>query len=263
MIRKYALILVVVLSGTGMAHAGLFSDDEAHKKIIDLQQQVKTLETRLATLEGVVQNQGLVELLSQVETLKGDMAKMRGQLEVQTHDLESVQKRQKDFYVDLDTRLRHLESAGPASPVTGVAGSAAGKTGAANPAVAADPAAEAKTYEAAWSLFKAGNYQGAITGFLGFLKSYPNSNLASSAQYWIGNSYFALGDFKSAIAAQQKLIKLYPDSQKVPDAMLNLASCHQGLGDNGAARKTLEDLVAKFPLSSAADLAQKRLGNLR
>lgn len=270
--RKYALLLVVLLNGAGIAHAGLFTDDEAHQKIGTLQQQVRTLEERLVKLESLVQSQGMVDLLSQLDALKGDVAKLRGQVEVQTHEIEGTQKRQKDFYVDLDTRVRRLESAEPeatpsatASPVSG----AAPKKGAASATTpplqnhVADPALENRAYESALGLFKVGNYQGAIAGFQDFLKSYPNGNLASSAQYWIGNAHFALRDFKASITAQQQLVSQYPNSQKVPDAMLNIASSQQELGDATAARKTLEELVAKYPLSPAAELAQKRLGNLK
>lgn len=273
MLRKYALLLVVLLNGVGMAHAGLFTDDEAQLKIGNLQQKVQMLEDKLNRLESLVQNQGMVDLLSQVDALKGDMAKLRGQIEVQTHEIEGTQKRQKDFYVDLDTRVRRLESAGPvvtpppaiAPPVSGVPPKkgAAGSTPTVAPVSVADPALETRAYESALGLFKVGNYQGAIAGFQDFMKSYPSGNLASSAQYWIGNAYFALHDFKASIAAQQKLVSQYPASQKVPDAMLNIASSQQELGDSVSARKTLEELVAKYPISPAAELAQKRLGNLK
>ena len=270
MLRKYALLLVVLLNGAGIAHAGLFTDDEAQQKIGTLQQQVQTLEARLSKLENLVQSQGMVDLLSQLDALKGDVAKLRGQVEVQTHDIEGTQKRQKDFYVDLDTRVRRLESAGPVAapppvtaPVSGTSSKKGATVAAPAPSVAADPALETRAYESALGLFKVGNYQGAIAGFQEFLKSYPGSNIASSAQYWIGNAYFALHDFKASISAQQKLVSQYPASQKVPDAMLNIASSQQELNDAASARKTLEELVAKYPISPAAELAQKRLGNMK
>jgi tol-pal system protein YbgF len=271
-----ALALIGLGLCAGASQAALFTDDEAHKKIAELQMKIVALEDRLDKVEKAQQNQGLVDLLAQVEALKADMAKLRGQIEVQSHDIESTQKRQKDFYVDLDTRMRRLET-GPATqqppapaPTNGrLAPGAAGKgaTGASQPTPAAaapvDPAAETRAYEAALNLFKVGNYQGAIAAFDSFVRTYPNSNFASSSQYWIGNSYFALHNFKSAITAQQKLISAYPTSQKVPDAMLNIASSQQEMGDTAGARKTLEDIVAKYPLSGAAELAQKRLGNIK
>jgi tol-pal system protein YbgF len=190
--------------------------------------------------------------------------KLRGQLEVQAHELESTQKRQKDLYADLDARLRNLEKPGSANAAGAVpAAKPAPATGdkAATAQPAADQAEESKAYDAALNLFKAGNYQGAIAGFQNFLKSSPTSGSAPSAQYWIGNSYFAQRDFKAALEAQRKLLATYPNSQKVPDAMLNMASCQAELKDKAGARKTLEELVAKYPVTGAAELAQKRLAN--
>lgn len=277
--RRLALIPALLL--TGVCHAGLFTDDEAHRKISELQQQNTQQQTKLderfASLESTQRAQGM-EMLSQLEALKAELGKMRGQLEVQAHDIETMQKRQRDLYVDVDTRLRQLESAATAAaavaesqPKPGKDKNASAKAGAAPVAPAAvpvqtaeaDPALEVKTYDAAFNLFRSGNYQDALTAFQAFNQSYPKSPLAPSAQYWIGNSYFNLKDFKSAIASQQELVSLYPKSPKVPDALLNMASSYQGMGDVGTAKKTLEDLLARFPLSDAADKAKYRLESMK
>jgi tol-pal system protein YbgF len=214
--------------------------------------------------------------ISELESIKAELGKMRGQLEVQAHDIETTQKRQRDLYVDLDTRLRQLEQTASAPVVVpAVEPPKPGKDkkpmGKAAPAVApvavaaqaADPVAEGKAYDAAFNLFKQGNYQGALTAFQDFIQAYPKSPLAPSSQYWIGNSHFNLKDFKSAISSQQALITQYPKSPKVPDAMLNIATCEQNLGDTDAAKKSLEELVAKFPISDAADKAKKRLAAMK
>jgi tol-pal system protein YbgF len=271
--KRIALALALLVGGSQGCFAGLFSDDEAHRKIDELQQQntqfkqqVQALDARLVTVEGATRSQGVLELLSQLDALKAELAKLRGQIEVHAHEIEVTQKRQRDLYADLDSRLRKLERGGaPAngSPAAGQVPLPAGEAGAGKPQAAADPAEETRAYEAALNQFKVGNYQGAIASFQGFVAAYPSSQLAPSAQYWIGNSYFNLRDYKNAMAAQQKLIGQYPASPKVPDAMLNIASCHQGLGDTAAAKAMLENLVAKFPLSNAADLAKKRLANLK
>ncbi|MHB9117330.1 MAG: tol-pal system protein YbgF [Burkholderiales bacterium] len=245
--------------------AGLFSDDEARQNVAQLQQQTQAMDARLVKLENAINSNTLVDVLSQLDGLKTDMSQMRGQLEVLSHDLETTQKRQKDLYVDLDTRLRRLEggsSAASPAPTDTPDAKDAPKAGAPKltEAVTSDPEAENRAYEAALSQFKIGNYTGAVTGFQNFVDTYPKSSLAPSAQYWVGNSYFSLRDFKNAIASQQKLISLYPKHQKVPDAMLNIATSYQGMGDAAAAKKTLEELAAKFPLSNAGELAKKRLG---
>lgn len=266
--RRTALALLLLGTSPWCA-AGLFSDDEAHKKIADLQQQVQVLETRLAAAETLVQN-GMMGLVSQIDALKAELSKLQGQNEVYAHDIETTQKRQRDLYADLDGRMRKLERSGVvAQAAAGEAQPAGGEQIAAvapvpQPAPAtASPGDESKAYESALNQFKVGNYQGAIASFQSFATVYPNSSLTASAYYWIGNSYFNLRDYKSAIASQQKLISQFPASPKVPDALLNVASCQQGLGDMSAAKRTLEELVSKHPISNAADLAKKRLANLK
>lgn len=284
--RGLALLPALLLAG--VCHAGLFTDEEAHKKLGDLQVQntalqekLKVVEARLSSAENAQRSQGM-GALSELEGIKSELGRIRGQLEVHAHDIETTQKRQRDLYLDLDTRLRQLESAAVApvvvppaadQPKTGKDGKDKKPSGKAAPvapvtapptqAAPADPVAEGKAYDAAFNLRKAGNYQGAIAAFQEFVQTYPKSPLAPGAQYWIGNSHFDLKDFKSAIASQQALISLYPKSPKVPDAMLNIASCQQNLGDADAARKSLEELVAKYPVSDAADKAKKRLATMK
>ena len=244
------------------AHAGVFDDDEARKRIaatnLRIDQLQKDLDERVATLERQLKSGALVDLANSVEGLKSDVAKIRGQIEVLTYELDQSQKRQRDLYVDLDARMRKLEGApGPASADAAPADAvAAGVV----PGAAASAATEQRAYDGALDQFKRGDYQGAITGFTAFVKSNPKSALAPSAQYWIGNAHFARKDYKAAIASQRQLLLGWPDSPKVPDALLNVASAQSELGDNAAARRTLEELIGKFPQSDAAAKAKQRLG---
>jgi len=280
-LRRAGLALALAFAG-GVAHAALFDDEEARKRIAEtnvrLTQVQKQLEDRVATLEQQLKSQGLVEMFGAVEQLKADIARMRGQIEVLTHELAEAQKRQRDLYVDLDSRMRRLETANasaaaaPAAPA--VAGglappgavtppAAASAVPAALPAPAAplaDAASEQRAYDAALEQFKRADYPGAIAAFGAFVKAHPKSALAPSAQYWIGNAQFARRDFRAAIAAQRQLVQQYPDSAKVPDAMLNIASAQGELNENAAARRTLEELIAKYPSSEAAAKAKQRLG---
>ena len=269
--------LAFLLAVSPLATAGLFSDDEAQKKIAVLQQEAQQLqqklaqqEERLSKLDATLRSQGLVDLLQSVEALKTEVAKLRGELEVNTNQIDTTQKRQKDLYVDLDNRLRKLErveispsSAVPVPAVPAVIGAPGGSTsGSGGANTTGDPAAENRAYDTAFSLFKIGNYLGAIGSFQNFQKAYPASPLAANAQYWIGNSYSALKDYRTAITQQQKLISTYSNSPKVPDALLNIASSQLELGEKEDAKRTLSDIIAKYPLSPAADSAKKRLTNL-
>ena len=268
-----ALVLfALIYVSPQFAHAALFDDEEARKRIAATNQRIdqlqKDLDERVAALERQLKSGALVDLANNVEGLKSDVAKIRGQIEVLTYELDQSQKRQRDLYVDLDARMRKLEGApGPATtdatpPVAAAAPTAAATSVA--PSVAspgATPAVtEQRAYDAALDQFKRGDFQGAITGFTALVKTNPKSALAPSAQYWIGNAHFARKDYKAAIASQRQLLLAWPDSPKVPDALLNVASAQSELGDNAAARRTLEELIGKFPQSDAAAKAKQRLG---
>lgn len=285
MLQRLILLLCLFLGGFNTAQAAFFSDDEARKKIGELQQQLSQLqaqvqskvddeakqrqavEGRVSTLESQLKSQGMIDLLNQIEQINGEIAKLKGQIEVMAHDVEVTQKRQRDLYTDLDSRLRKLESAAappptaPASPVPAVeAPPPPPVVPTAAPPV--DAAAELKDYEAAHALFKSGKYAQSAEAFEKFLSTYPDSKYAPNAQYWIGYAQFSQKNYKAAIAAQQKLLQRYPDHQKAPDAMYNIANSQIQLADIDGARQTLKNLVAKYPLSEAAPLAKKRLSAL-
>jgi tol-pal system protein YbgF len=272
--------VAIVLLASDPARAGMFDDDEARRQIavekkrvdemsarMNAQNQLlDTVSARIAKIEDAVgKNQGLLDLFREIEGLKQELAKMRGQIEVLNNGIETTQKRQKDLYVDLDTRLRRLET--PPSAASNVGDPASAGAGAASGAGSATTSgantAEARAYDAAQNLRRIGNYQGAIVAFQNFIKQYPKSPLASSAQYWIGDSYYNMRDFRLAIANQRVILKSYPDSPKVPDALLNIASSQAELGETAAARKTMEEIVAKHPSSDAADKARRRIASFK
>lgn len=274
--RRYALILGCALALAQPAWA--VSNSELARQVQALQQLTDALDARIGKLEGAIQqNPQLLGLLNEVEALKAEVANLRGQAEVQVHQLDTLGKRQGDLYADLDQRVADLSKAAqsapaaePAQPSAGAAPDASGAAGAESvaPAVAGDPSrvdplGESRSYEAALNQFRERNYAAAIAGFGDFLKTYPASALVANAQYWIGYSYYALKDYKSALAHQQKLVAAYPSSAKVPDALLNIATNQLALDNLDGARKTLQDLVAKHPGTNAAALAARRLSALK
>ena len=266
------------------AAAALFGDDVARKGVAEqrtrvdgLTQRYDELASRLAKLEEAVKaqssagSQSVLDLAGQLQSMRDELRNMRGQLEVLSNNIEAAAKRQRDMYVDLDTRLRRFEQTPPAAaPGPGAAAPAAAPAiappiaAAAAQAASATPAVEeTRAYEAAQNQRRIGNYQAAVVAFQGFVMQYPRSPLAHRAQYWVGDSYYNVRDYRNAIASQQKLVAAYPESASVPDALLNMASAYIELGDTAQARKTMDGLVARYPSSDAAEKARRRLTALR
>jgi tol-pal system protein YbgF len=247
-----AALLLGLFAFAGAGRAGVF-DEDARREVAALRGQVevsqKALDERLAKIEALIQDRS-IELSKLIDDLKQDLARMRGQVEVQANQIENLDRRQKELYGELDGRLLKLQAATQALE----------KQAAAN---TPDPTLEPKAYEAALNKFNLGDYQASIAAFQSFLVTYPKSQQAANAQYWIGNAYYALRDYKLAIDEQQKLIAAWPESPKAPEALLNIASCQDNLNQSKAARETLQVLVKKYPGTPAADKAKQRLAGKR
>ena len=280
----FGLLLSVLI--TMSAHAGMFDDEEARKQIVQLRGQIadtqRALDQRVAELEAQAKNRSIIDLFNQVETLKTEFARLRGQIELLQNEMENTQKRQRDLYVDLDGRLRKVEAQAAAATAAAAAAASTPPVASMPPAVVGavpvkptnptadasrvmspavvDPVAEQRAYDQGLEHFRAGRFAEAVTAFQIFNRTFSRSTLVPSAQYWIGNSLYATRDFRGAIAAQRQLLAQYPDSAKASDALLNIASAQSELGDLQAARITLQEVASKYPSSEAGVKAKQRLG---
>jgi len=243
-----------LLSVAPGAHA-LFEDDEARRAILDVRGRVQVLQQqtndKLDELSRRVErleqgSRGQLELQSQLDAMRQEIARLRGQLEVQTNELVTLQRQMRDQMANVDSRIKRFE------PVT---------TQIDGRNVTVDQS-EQRAFEAALALFRNGDFRGALTGFQLFQTQYPDSPYMPSVLFWIGSSQFALKNYKGAIASHQALITKYPDNPRAPDALLNVGYAQAESGDRRAARSTLESVIARYPQSQAAPLAKDRLAKL-
>jgi len=257
-----AAALTLALCAAAPARAGLFSDDEARRRLEQLRTEVTALTEKSENTQ-----RAQFQTANQLEALKTEIARLRGQLEVLSHELESAQKRQKDFYVDLDNRLRKMGQAEEAraaaaqSAPPGALATAPGQPAAGQPA--ADPANEARDYEAALNLIRGGKFREAAQGFEAFIRNYPASSFQPAAHYWMASAHFQLREFNRASDLYILITTRYPDDVKAPDAWLGIANCQVELGDTKGARRTLETVQKKYAGTPQADLATKRLARLK
>ncbi len=241
--RLSQLCLLLAVLHVPQVQAGMFDDEEARRQVKDLSIQT---DMRFDT-----QQKALFDQANQIQTLREENAKLRGQVETLLYELDSSKKRQLDFYNDLDARLRKFESGEVAAGQEHATSGQGGK--------AADPVTLANEFEAALNLFKANKVKDAALAFENFVKAHPTSPQAPSAQYWLGNAHYTLRDCKKAIEAHQVVVDKWPQDAKAPDSLLGIADCRQDLGDAKGARATLEKLLLSYPDSSAASTAKGRL----
>ncbi|MES2582540.1 MAG: tol-pal system protein YbgF [Pseudomonadota bacterium] len=252
-LSRVAAAAAVMVACMGNASAGLFDDDEARKAILDLRQKVQlneqklAEETRRASEESAQLQRSLIDLQSQLDVLRTELAKMRGQDEQMARDVAELQRQQKDAVQNVDERLRKFEPA--RLTVDGRE-------------FLADPT-EKLDYDAAMATFRKGEFAAAQVVFVDFLNRYPKTGFRPSALFWLGNAQYATKDYKNALASFRALVAMGGDHMRVPEAILAIANCQLELKDNKGARKTLDDLVANYPSSEAAQAAKDRLARLR
>jgi TolA-binding protein len=96
--------------GATILCAGIaLSATAAERKAPVTEPATQTLEQRVDKLERLMQSQGLLDMLQQLQELKTEINNLRGQIEVNSHVLEQLQAQQRTLYGDLDDRLKKLE----------------------------------------------------------------------------------------------------------------------------------------------------------
>jgi tol-pal system protein YbgF len=255
--KARALLLLAACVVAGQAHAGLFTDEESRK-------QIKELEGRISQLEdaGKQRARTMMEMQAQLDAMSEEVRKLQGRNEELLHNLQDAEKRQKDFYVDLDSRLRRLEAGGPQTGQA-VSPTAASGVETTTAPVPIDPVAENRDFDAAFALYKSNKQQASIAAFMDFLKKYPGSTLAPNAYYRMGAAYYGLKDYKNAVNSYLTAASKYPASGMAPSALLGAAISYQELGDLENAKKTLKQIIMNYPDNPITPRAKKRLDSLK
>ena len=274
-LRLSVTLIALGLAVTTASHAALFDDTEARKRILELENKQtsdhdaqqkaitdltrtqQSLDKRVQSLEALINGKGLLDMQNQLEQIRQDVAQLKGDLEVVTHQLEDMRTKQNAVYTDLDTRVRNLETL--AQSVTNGQTSTPGANGGNGNTKADVPQQELSAFAEAESLNQAGKYKEAFNAYDAFLKNYSGSKLTPDALYGMGYVQFALKSYKSSAATQQKFLDSYASHSLAPNAMLNLANSQIQLGQIPAAKKTLKELIAAYPSAEVTSSAQKRL----
>ncbi|RLA43638.1 MAG: tol-pal system protein YbgF [Gammaproteobacteria bacterium] len=257
-------------------------------KLSAVQAQLKTLSDDMSRLGRLVDNRAMLDMIQQVEEISEEVGLLRGNIEIQGNDINEIKKRQRELYLDIDRRLRDIESGATAAAPKGqisvpkvdstVSSTSSQQTPSVAPATSqpstTQPSTPAPTpsvtqseekaaYQAAFDTLKEGRYKKAKTELSAFLKKFPNSSYAGNAQYWLGEAQYVTRNFEQGIIEFEKVINKYPTSNKLPDAMLKLGYTFYELKQFPQSKAILQDLRDRFPQATAARLATKRLDRIR
>jgi tol-pal system protein YbgF len=255
--RGRVALLAVMLLSMGTAQAALFGDDEARQAILELRTKVDALQQksaddlRKANEEHAQVNaqlrRSILDLSSQIESSRGELARMRGQDEQLARDLSELQVRQKDLLQLMEDRLKKFEPS--KVRVDGLE-------------FVAEPA-EVRDFDAALAILRKGEFAQAQVSFTDFNRRYPSSGYNPSVLFWLGNVQYAQRNYKDAIGHFRALMSAAPAHLRAPEALLAIANCQIELKETKGARTTLDELIKAYPQSEAATVGKERLAKLK
>lgn len=217
----------------------------------------RKLEKRLVALErgesanasGVDDERGrLAELGSEVERLEGEVERLSGRVEVAEHQVQQALT---------EAKAARADAAASSAP----AGSGPQDAAPAGEAVDGARSGELDAYRHARSAWSDGDPDACIDRFRNFLQTYPSSNYAENASYWMADCYFKRGDFKTAVLRFDDVVARYPAGKRAPDALYRQgeALLRLGPGYGKAAGKAFERVIEEYPESARAQEARKQL----
>lgn len=217
------------------------------------------MDNRLARVERVIDNQGLMNLMAELEALRKDNQALRNDVETLRNTVDQGGERQRQQYLDIDQRLQAMETR--ASELSRAeAGKSVLDGGSLSPGQLPVPGGgDRANYQAAFELLKQGRYDQATLAFRQFLAAFPDSGLSDNAQYWLAESYYVTQKYKKALPEFDAVVTRYPQSRKIADALLKIGYCNYELKRYEAARKALSEVVQKYAETTAARLAGQRL----
>lgn len=294
--RRLAASLCLLGLLVPTAQAALFEDEEARRAILDLRQRLENqrqaqLQSTDQTLQkSLDQSQKQIEILrkqveleinqskqdnrqaalqlqAQIEALKQDIANLRGEREQLLREITLLQRAQKDINVEIEERFQKIYDQFAKKEAPSSQKEEAPKSSKINVQVdgfefLAEPD-EKRDFEAAFVLFRKGDFAAAAKEFAQFVKVYSASGYKPSALYWLGSAKFARRDFNEAIAHLKGLVNDFPNHARAPEAMLTIGNAQLEIKQAKEARKTFNELLKLYPTTEAAAAAKDRLAQIK
>lgn len=251
-----ALLVPALLSGLSLplaAAPGLSSE-----------QRIERLERRVDKI---------TDLTLAQDALREENRRLRGEIETLQYELNQLQRKQRDIYLDLDQRLSNLSGSGGSTAAAPTPAATAKPDqpaeGSSRPAGAGasvvDTAQMQQDYDAAYALLapQVRRYGEAAKAFEAFIQKYPQSKLTPNAYYWLGESHYVSQKNRESLVAFERLISDYPGDAKVPGALYKIGRIQASSGDSKEAIATFERLIKDYPDAPAAGLGRDQLNQLK
>jgi len=193
--------------------------------------------------------QRLADVSSEIEALNEKVSQLEGRLEVAEHQTQEALEEAKKARLAATQGVSSAPAAQGASedPTAGVPEASASE--------------EVKSYRAAYDAWRGEDHQKCIDRFGQFLQSFPTSQYADDASFWLADCYYKQGDLKAAILRFDDVATRYPKSEKASEALYRQGEALLKLGPNfgKAAEKAFDRVVKEYPDSRRAEDARQQL----
>src|SRR6266849_756639 len=301
-LRNIAIFSAAVLAGAlGGSLVGPHPAEAVARELVELQHDVtsllqgqKDLSTQMTQDHTVVKT--LVEQSGEtVGKLNGTMSAlqesmqdvtansgarldtMSTQVQGLSDNLEEIKSRLGKLnqqLVDLQNTVQSLDAkiSGGGAPVPsagGIAGSGMSSQPAASSLPPAGAAAGGGSAPSADTLYSnglrditGGNYDLARKEFLDYLKFYGDTDLASNAQFYLGEIAYSQKNYDQAVTEYDHVLTNYPKSFKLAPAHLKKGMALIELGQKTAGVRELRDVVRRFPGTEEERRARAKLKEL-
>lgn len=225
-------------------------------------------------------NHSAVDLVNQLKGLQQDIQELRGQLELQAHELTLLKQQQLSFYKDLDSRLKIKSPVATQTTHTGAknedlelslesdsvaAASSNSKSLPLTPVATStksNPADEQISYLAAYELVKNKQFDDALVAMQQFVTRFPKGGYTANAHYWLGELYMVKKNYPAAIAHFETVLHQFPSSSKSAPCSLKIGYALAASGRESEAKKRLTQVIKKYPDTPTAQLASIKLHTL-
>ncbi|MEI6669980.1 MAG: tol-pal system protein YbgF [Acidobacteriota bacterium] len=284
MMQRVRLFLLGLVLLAVVTSAPIEAANKEHQQMMAdlriLQQQTQVLQAHLTALTEALKIVA-TRLDEQAGTSRKAFADQKLLVDVVATDLRVVREKVDENNVRLTSlsqevdAIRVAQSAAPASAPTSAspptdAGAAPQNPPVTSPSTTATPTSPLnnpgvspqRLFESARADYYAGQWSLAIQGFETYIKTFPKSDLADDAQYYIGETYYSSGRFREAVAAYERVISNYPASNTMPDTYYKRGLALNSLGQVPQARESFDFVVKNYPDSDAGRLAKQALDRL-
>ena len=286
--------MFLVLSIAMPAHAA--SKKELEAKIIQLEQRLGALETRMLTGDPAAER-----LMQRMDALEASQRSMTGEVERLRYENDTLQEEVRSLASQIvalqtiaDTMQLHLQAveivaqkrtqqaqinvpiiygdtgssrASSASSASGVY--AGGSSFPPPPTIIGgeQPTVQGNDISGLALLgqerMNEGDFSGAQSVFQQYLDLNPDAADRGDVYFWLGETYYAKSGFSSAAESYIASMRAAPKGDYAPEAMVKLAATARSLGQNNMACQTLASFPTQYPNAVSAVREKARIEKLR